>query len=67
MTTKQRKADGTLSLLVHLTLKPGRDDQIIDLIRKTSDRNVASRICEVLRIGLFHLNRSKPTASKKLD
>jgi len=67
MTLKQAKANGTLVLLVHLTLKQGKDDEIIDLIRKTPDRKVASRICEVLRFGLGRVNHSDANVSVELD
>ena len=46
------KSDGTLELLVHLTLKPGRDDAIIQLIRATPKGGLAGTVREAMRTGI---------------
>jgi hypothetical protein len=67
MTSHQIREDGTFLLLVHLTLKPGRDDAIIDLIKKTPDRRVAGSICEILRIGLIQANQARTNVCNGKD
>jgi len=67
MTSHQIREDGTFLLLVHLTLKPGRDDAIIDLIKKTPNRRLAGRICEILRIGLTKANQLKTNVSNETN
>jgi hypothetical protein len=52
MTHYIEKADGTLVLLVHLSLKPGRDDPMITLIRSTPKRGLAGIIREAMRTGI---------------
>jgi len=46
------KSDGTLEVLVHLTLKPGRDDAIIQLIRSTPKGGLAGTVREAMRTGI---------------
>ncbi len=46
------KPDGTLVVLVHLTLKPGRDDALIDMIRSAPSQSLAAVIREAMRSGI---------------
>jgi len=45
------KADGTLVLMVHMTLLAGRDDSLIRLIKSAPHRGLASVIRETMRTG----------------
>ncbi len=45
--------DGTVSVLVHLTLKPGRDDALIDLVLKAPHRSLAPLVREAMRSGVL--------------
>jgi len=47
---KQRK--GTLTFTVHLTLEPGRDDDLIAELRATPLGSVAARVREMMRSGI---------------
>ncbi len=46
------KKDGRIIVLVHLTLRPGRDDVLIQLIRQATPGSLASIIREVMRNGI---------------
>jgi hypothetical protein len=46
------KPDGTLVVLVHLTLKPGRDDALIELICSAPNPGLATLIRETMRSGV---------------
>lgn len=45
-----RRQDGTLVVSVHLTLKPGRDDDLIELV--LSAKKLAPAIREAMRSGV---------------
>ena len=47
-----RKPDGTLVVGVRITLKPGRDDELIDLV--LSAKKLAPAIREAMRSGVLH-------------
>jgi hypothetical protein len=47
-----RKPDGTLVVGVRITLKPGRDDDLIALV--VSAKKLAPAIREAMRSGVFH-------------
>jgi len=47
---KQRK--GTLTFHIHLTLAPGRDDDLIAELRATPLGGVAARVREMMRSGI---------------
>ena len=47
-----RKPDGTLVVGVRITLKPGRDDDLIVLV--LSARKLAPAIREAMRSGVLH-------------
>jgi hypothetical protein len=44
--------DGTISVMVHLTLKPGRDDALIDLVLHAPRRALAPLVREAMRNGV---------------
>ncbi len=46
------KPDGTLVVLVHLSLKPGRDDALIELIRSAPKGGLAGIVREAMRTGI---------------
>ncbi len=46
------KRDGRMTVLVHLTLRPGRDDVLIQLIKEAPHGSLASIIREVMRNGI---------------
>lgn len=46
--------DGTVSLLVHLTLKTGRNDAMIDLVTNAPHRSLAPLVRETMRSGVLH-------------
>ena len=52
MTTQETREDGTLVLLVHLTLKPGHDVALIQLVRSAPRRLLARRVREAMHKGL---------------
>jgi hypothetical protein len=52
METKNIRAGDKLVFSVHLTLKPGMDDDFIFLVRNTPSRFLAGRVCEAVRNGL---------------
>ncbi len=45
------KADGSLVLLVHVTLKAGRDDSLIRLVKAAPKKGLASVVREAMRNG----------------
>jgi hypothetical protein len=52
MATAVEKPDGTLVITVRLTLKPGRDDALIALIRLAPRRGLAAAVREAMRGGV---------------
>lgn len=46
-----KKPDGTLVVTVRITLKPGRDDELIDLVKSAPPRGMAMTIREAMRNG----------------
>ena len=54
------KADGTVVLLVHLSLKPGRDDAIIQLLRSVPKGGLAGMVREAMRTGVSTTPVQKP-------
>ena len=46
------KQDGTIVVLIHLSLKPDRDDAIIHLIQSAPKRGLAGIVREVIRMGI---------------
>ena len=47
----RKRADGTVDLVVHLTLKPGRDDVLIELVEKAPHGALAPLVREAMRNG----------------
>jgi hypothetical protein len=47
-----KRSDGTIYLLVHLTLKPGRDDALIELVQNAPRRALAPLVREAMRSGV---------------
>lgn len=45
------KPDGTLVVTVRLTLKPGRDDDLIDLVKSAPRRGLSAVVKESMRSG----------------
>lgn len=45
-------SDGTISVVLHLTLKPGRDDALIDLVVNAPRRSLAPLVREAMRSGV---------------
>ena len=45
------KADGTLIVTVRLTLKPGRDDDLIAVVQSSPKRCLAATVREAMRGG----------------
>jgi len=45
------RLDGTLVVTVRLTLKPGRDDALITLVRSAPYRGLAASVREAMRNG----------------
>ena len=54
------KADGTLEIFVHLTLKPERDDAIIKLVRAAPARGLAGVVREAMRTGIGQNRKLAP-------
>ena len=52
MSALVERADGTVVVTVRLTLKPGRDDALIDLVRSAPTRMLAPLIREAMRSGV---------------
>ena len=52
VSARQRKADGTLVVTVHLTLKPGRDEALIALVQAAPHGGLAGAIREAMRHGV---------------
>jgi hypothetical protein len=52
-----RKPDGTLVVGVRITLKPGRDDDLIALV--LSAKKIAPAIREAMRSGVVKVNFSR--------
>ncbi len=52
MAAMLEKPDGRVVLLVHLTLRPGRDDALIQLVRQAPHGSLASVIREAMRNGI---------------
>jgi hypothetical protein len=46
------RADGTIVFLVHITLKPGRDDQLIQLVKNALPRSLARELRQLMNRGL---------------
>ncbi len=46
-----RKPDGSIVIRTSITLKPGRDDTLIDLIN-TTDQSLAATVREAMRNGV---------------
>lgn len=45
------RTDGFLVMMIHLTLKVGRDDALIKMIRAAPDRGLAAIVQEAMRCG----------------
>ncbi len=56
MATLIERHDGTLTLLVHLTFKRGRDDSLIELVLAAPHGCLASYIREAMRSGVNQNN-----------
>ena len=52
MSSIVEKPDGTVVVLVHLSLKPCRDDALIQLIRLAPNRGLAGIVREAMRSGI---------------
>lgn len=52
METKKENKDGKLVVLIHLTLKPGVDDELIQLVCNAPRRYLAGRVREAMHRGL---------------
>jgi hypothetical protein len=48
----RKRSNGTIYLLVHLTLKPGRDDALIELVQNAPRRALAPLVREAMRSGV---------------
>jgi hypothetical protein len=48
----RKQSNGTICLLVHLTLKPGRDDALIELVQNAPRRALAPLVREAMRSGV---------------
>jgi hypothetical protein len=46
------RPDGTLIITVRVTLKPGRDDDLITIVRTAPPRGLAAAIREAMRSGV---------------
>ena len=46
------KPDGTVVLTVRVTLKPGRDDDLIALVRQAKPRGMAAAVRDAMRSGV---------------
>ena len=47
------KADGTVVITARITLKPGRDDDLIALVNGAPPRGMAATIREAMRNGII--------------
>jgi hypothetical protein len=47
------KPDGTIVATVRITLKPGRDDTLIEMINRAPARCLAATIREAMRTGIM--------------
>jgi DNA-binding HxlR family transcriptional regulator len=52
MSSYLKRTDGTIVFLVHFTLKPGRDDRLIQLVKTAPPRSLARQLRELLNSGM---------------
>jgi hypothetical protein len=52
MSSYVKRTDGTIVFLVHITLKPGRDDQLIQLVKNAPPRSLARDLRQLINRGL---------------
>jgi len=48
----ERRPNGSIVITVRITLKPGRDDDLIDLLLSAPPRGLARTIREAMRVGV---------------
>ena len=46
------RADGTIVFLVHITLKPGRDDDLIQVVKTAPPRLLARKLRQLMNLGI---------------
>jgi hypothetical protein len=56
MSTVIERENGTFVLLIHMTLKSGRDDSLIRLVRSAPPRGLAAVVREAMRSGTQEKN-----------
>ncbi|MDX9865926.1 MAG: hypothetical protein RBT34_14080 [Anaerolineaceae bacterium] len=52
MSSYVKRTDGTIVFLVHITLKPERDDQLIQLVKNAPPRSLARELRQLMNRGL---------------
>lgn len=50
----EHRAGGTLVVTVRITLQPGRDDDLIELVSSAPKRALAGLVREAMRSGTIH-------------
>ena len=52
MPSVERRPNGSIVITVRITLRPGRDDDLIDLLLSAPPRGLARTIREAMRVGV---------------
>ena len=65
MSSIEYKPDGTIVVTARITLKPGRDDRLIEILETAPARGLASTIRESMRTGIT--NRPENFVNDDLD
>ena len=65
MSSYLKRTDGTIVFLVHFTLKPGRDDRLIQLVITAPPRSLARQLRELLNSGMATYEPATKTARRK--
>ena len=52
MTSYVTRADGSIMFLVHITLKPGRDDDLIQVVKTAPPRMLAPKLRQLMNRGI---------------
>jgi hypothetical protein len=58
MPSYMTRADGTIVFLVHMTLKPGRDDDLIQVVKTAPPRLLARKLRQLMNLGIAATNKT---------
>lgn len=65
MSSYVQRTDGTIVFLVHFTLKPGRDDRLIQLVRTAPPRSLAPKLRQLINLGIAKSDPTNTTIRRK--